>query len=96
LLCLIVDTSVPANMLHALLQRVRRSHPQATIQVCALPREGQVPPADLLIHLAGVDLITHDLTAACQALEACVHPPASHAKAESLDEPEMLLQPAVS
>jgi predicted PurR-regulated permease PerM len=95
-LCLIVDTSVPANMLHALLQRVRRSHPQATLQVCALPREGQTLPADLLGHLAGVDLITHELTAASQALEACVHPPASPESAESTHEPQTLHQPAVS
>lgn len=96
LLCLVVDTSVPANMLQALLQRVRRSHPQATIQMCALPREGPIPPADLLGHLAGVALITHDLTGACQALESCVHPPASPEMAESIDESPTLSQPALS
>jgi predicted PurR-regulated permease PerM len=85
LLCLIVDTSVPTNMLHALLQRVRRAHPQAAIQVCALPRDGLVPPAELLGHLSGVDLITHDLMAACQALEACVHPPVSPGNSEPVD-----------
>jgi hypothetical protein len=93
-LCLIVDTSLPANMLRALLQRVRRANPQASIQVCALPREGQVLPADLLGHLSGVDLITHDLIAASQALEACVHPPARHESTEVIDAPGMLNQAA--
>jgi hypothetical protein len=95
-LCLIVDTSLPANMLQALLQRVRRANPQASIQVCALHREGQVLSAELLGHLTGVDLITHDLMAASQALEACVHPPASHESTEAIDDPAMLNQAAPS
>lgn len=73
-LCLIVETGVPANMLNALLRRVRRSHPRAIIQLCALPRKGQTWAVDLLGQEAGVDLITHELTAACQALVGCVHP----------------------
>jgi predicted PurR-regulated permease PerM len=96
LLCLIVDTSVPANMLHALLQRVRRSHPMATIQVCALPREGQQIPAELLGQMAGVDLITHDLMAAAQALEARVQPPAGQEVGEPFDGARVPLPLALS
>lgn len=87
LLCLIVDTSVSATMLHGLIQRVRRSHPQAIIQVCALPQEGKAPTVDLSGALEGVGLITHDLATACQALEACVNPAASQDQAGHAEAP---------
>lgn len=95
LICLIVDTSVPVNMLHALLQRIRRAHPQANLHVCALPHDDDTPSREPMNVLPGVDLITRDLLAACVALEACVQSTPNPDGVETSQAPQMLRHAAL-
>lgn len=96
LLCLVIDPETPASMLRALFKRVRIARPHATILVYALPRDTQAPSVDVLNALIGAEAITHELKAACQAIEERVHPPSPSDFTEAKESPEPLLKTVLS